>query len=265
MDGLLKRFGKSVAKIGTSDIDETEFMKYILEKKKKKTTNEKKDEETDATKYMLFDDLSEFSLDTTLFMENDTIHNGGDDEEFTIMENDDDDDDLEKEYYQEEQRQIKRLGSWGTFRSLGSATKLQRVGRSSSSSLSSSASSSRKRSLGLTKKRWNDDDNNNKNSKKNKKRVSFDYPPISSMKRCDYTISQEEISKLFFSEDELDQIQKDRYNALSTDEVEVVLVREKKKLSKQSGQSPAPENNHPKQRLVNRVQIYVRIRSTGIS
>ena len=67
-------------------------------------------------------------------------------------------------------------------------------------------------------------------AKKKKKRkgrrkrvVKFDYPPISSLRQ--YTRPDpEDLPNLFFTEDELDQIEDDRYSTMSTDDIEIVAV-----------------------------------------
>ncbi|VEU40666.1 unnamed protein product [Pseudo-nitzschia multistriata] len=59
-----------------------------------------------------------------------------------------------------------------------------------------------------------------------KKVVKFDYPPIKSLRQ--YTRPDpEDLPKLFFTEDELDQIEDDRYSTMSTDDIEIVAVSSK--------------------------------------
>ena len=61
-----------------------------------------------------------------------------------------------------------------------------------------------------------------KKKKKRKRTVGFEYPPISTMKEIP-RITSEERKKLFFTEDELDEYEKDRRYNIS-DDVEVVAV-----------------------------------------
>jgi len=67
--------------------------------------------------------------------------------------------------------------------------------------------------------------------------VKFDYPPISSMKQCPRT-DPKEIPRLFFTEEELDQIEDDRVSTYIADDVEVVAVASS--LSEDPGMAPPP-------------------------
>ncbi len=59
-----------------------------------------------------------------------------------------------------------------------------------------------------------------------KKVVKFDYPPIKSLRQ--YTRPDpEDLPNLFFTEQELDQIEDDRYSTMSTDDIEIVAVASK--------------------------------------
>ncbi len=61
-----------------------------------------------------------------------------------------------------------------------------------------------------------------KKIKKRTKVVNFEYPPISSMKACP-RVTEEERKKLFFTESELDDYERDRTNNIC-DDVEIVAV-----------------------------------------
>ena len=82
-----------------------------------------------------------------------------------------------------------------------------------------------------------------KESKKKRRRrprkrvVKFDYPPISSLRQYPRP-DPEDLPKLFFTEDELDQIEDDRYSTMSTDDIEIVAVS-----SKEGPKSPNSADN----------------------
>ena len=59
-----------------------------------------------------------------------------------------------------------------------------------------------------------------------KKIVKFDYPPVKSMKQFPRH-DPENLKNLFFTEQELDQIEYDRYSTMSTDDIEIVAVTAK--------------------------------------
>lgn len=63
----------------------------------------------------------------------------------------------------------------------------------------------------------------NKGRRRRKKLVKFDYPPIKSLRQ--YTRPDpEDLPNLFFTEEELDQIEDDRYSTMSSDDIEIVAV-----------------------------------------
>ena len=62
-----------------------------------------------------------------------------------------------------------------------------------------------------------------KKKKGRKRLVKFDYPPISSLRECPRT-DPADLPNLFFTEEELDQIEDDRYNTKTADDVEIVAI-----------------------------------------
>ena len=69
-----------------------------------------------------------------------------------------------------------------------------------------------------------------------KRVVRFDYPPISSLRECPRT-QPEQIRDLFFTENELEQIEDDRYSTISADDVEIVAIS-----TSSTGDSEYPED-----------------------
>ena len=59
--------------------------------------------------------------------------------------------------------------------------------------------------------------------KERKRLVKFDYPPISSLRECPRA-DPEDLPNLFFTEEELDQIEEDRWNTKTADDVEIVAI-----------------------------------------
>jgi len=59
-----------------------------------------------------------------------------------------------------------------------------------------------------------------------KRLVKFDYPPVKSLRQYSRP-NPEDLPNLFFTEDELDQIEDDRYSTMSTDDIEIVAVSSK--------------------------------------
>lgn len=91
---------------------------------------------------------------------------------------------------------------------------------------------------------------------KERKKVMFDYPPISSMKNCP-RITSEERDALFFTEDELDQMADDRRYNLN-DDVEVVAIQTSKP---KNSPLASEEERRKKKTHLKGVQIYLRQRS----
>lgn len=121
--------------------------------------------------------------------------------------------------------QLRRLGSWdtnGTFGTIGT--------NYSSSTLS-------RNGLDTNLSPVFDDDGNpidpkllqktiltsQKRHSKRKRLVKFDYPPVSSMKECP-RVDDEDMSKVFFAEGELEQFEEDRISTNVADDIEIVAV-----------------------------------------
>jgi len=64
---------------------------------------------------------------------------------------------------------------------------------------------------------------NNKSSRRKKKAVQFEYPPISSLRECPRTDPKDRAG-LFFTEEELEEIETDRVSCRMVDDIEVVAV-----------------------------------------
>jgi hypothetical protein len=146
--------------------------------------------------------------------------------------------------------QLRRLGSWdtnGTFGTIG--TNL------SSSTLSMN-------DLHTNFSPVFDDDGNEidpkllqktiESSKKRhsqrKRLVKFDYPPVSSVRECP-RVDEDDLSKVFFAEGELEQFEDDRISTNVADDIEIVAVASSS--SSEQDQSPAQEavENTPQDRL----------------
>lgn len=122
---------------------------------------------------------------------------------------------------QEENNMIRRLGSWNTINTI------ETTGTLDTANVSGDA-------------RFEDDDGNmidpkllekaqkarEKRRPRRKKIVKFDYPPVKSMKQFPRH-DPENLPNLFFTEQELDQIECDRYSTMSTDDIEIVAVTTK--------------------------------------
>ena len=129
---------------------------------------------------------------------------------------------------EEENNQLRRLGSWGTINTMGTADTDHTSLHSKSFDVSTAFG-------GLE-----DDDGHaidpvlfektqqtrEKRMPRRKKLVKFDYPPISSLRQCPRP-NPADLPNLFFTEGELDQIEDDRYSTMSTDDVEIVAVASK--------------------------------------
>lgn len=131
----------------------------------------------------------------------------------------------------EEQEQIRRMTSWGTLGTVGTQNTMLTM--DTARTLETSDGTMVEASMMVQ------DDNGNtinpvlleraKKSREQRKRkgrkrlVKFDYPPISSLRECPRT-APEDLPNLFFTEEELDQIEDDRYNTKVADDVEIVAI-----------------------------------------
>jgi hypothetical protein len=133
---------------------------------------------------------------------------------------------------EEEMDQIRRLSSWGTMGTIGTAGTgfTHETGRTLDTLDGTAADSAM----------MIQDDNGNeipsvllqkakkrrekqREHKGRKRLVQFDYPPISSVKECPRA-DPDDLPNLFFTEEELEQIEDDRYNTKTADDVEIVAV-----------------------------------------
>lgn len=132
----------------------------------------------------------------------------------------------------EEQDQIRRMTSWGTMGTLGTQNTLLTV--ETTRTLETSDGTMVEATtlmddeghlihpvlLETAKKRREQ----RKQKKKGRKRmVKFDYPPISSLRECPRA-DPRDLPNLFFTEEELDQIEDDRYDTKIADDVEIVAI-----------------------------------------
>jgi len=137
---------------------------------------------------------------------------------------------------EEEQQQLRRLTSWGT---VGTYETSETSGTPDTRNSHTNNPASRATANGVLE----DDDGipidanllrnksklNNAAAKscskkpRRKRVVRFDYPPISSLRECPRT-QPEQIGELFFTENELGQIEDDRYSTISADDVEIVAI-----------------------------------------
>mmetsp|Transcript_44326 Transcript_44326/g.44965 ORF Transcript_44326/g.44965 Transcript_44326/m.44965 type:complete len:420 (+) Transcript_44326:307-1566(+) len=83
-----------------------------------------------------------------------------------------------------------------------------------------------------------------KGERRSKKVVKFDYPPIKSLRQY-IRPDRADLPKLFFTEEELDQIEDDRYSTMSTDDIEIVAVSSKEQLSSQQSQAQQSRSHSP--------------------
>ena len=118
----------------------------------------------------------------------------------------------------EDDDQMRRLGSWGTFGTIGTNESLDNLtfeemkvdddGNPIHPQLIEKAKQKREKiQIGTSKKRA----------------VQFAYPPISSLRQCP-RIDPEEIDLLFFSDEELETYENDRRLAGTVDDIEIVAV-----------------------------------------
>jgi hypothetical protein len=117
----------------------------------------------------------------------------------------------------EEDDQMRRLGSWGTFGTVGTNESLDMIieGRKVDDDgnpinpqiLEKTKLNRAKLQSGMVKRRA----------------VKFAYPPISSLKQCP-RIDPDEVDLLFFSDEELETYENDRRSTGTVDDVEIVAV-----------------------------------------
>jgi hypothetical protein len=118
----------------------------------------------------------------------------------------------------EDDDQMRRLGSWGTFGTIGTNESLDNLtvdemkfdddGNPIHPQLLEKAKQKREKlQQGASKKRG----------------VKFAYPPISSLRQCP-RIEPEDVDLLFFSDEELETYENDRRSAGTVDDIEIVAV-----------------------------------------
>ena len=130
-----------------------------------------------------------------------------------------------------EYERLNRMNSWetnGTFGTVGTTGTTTTTATQKSVETSKSRSSSRSRNKKMKKT-------------KRKKTVAFEYPPISSMKECP-RITNEERKLLFFTEEELEEAERDRKSNIS-DDVEVVAIQKSMTEDSQSVKSFVNDND----------------------
>eukprot|EP00980_Cylindrotheca_fusiformis_P017625 scaffold5529_cov117-Cylindrotheca_fusiformis.AAC.2 len=123
---------------------------------------------------------------------------------------------------QEENNMIRRLGSWNTINTMettgtfevGTKTGEAECADDDGNAIDPTLLEKTHKSRGKRRQR-------------RKKIVKFDYPPVKSMKQFPRH-DPENLPNLFFTEQELDQIEGDRYSTMSTDDIEIVAVTSKK-------------------------------------
>jgi hypothetical protein len=133
-------------------------------------------------------------------------------------QDDDDESVMTLDTLEAEANQMRRLGSWNTHYTAGTFATMATMGDAT------------------LLQELEDDDGNAINrellrklqdkvtaQKKKKKKVKFDYPPIKSLKTCPRP-DPEDLPNLFFTPEELDLIEDDRYSTLNTDDVEIVAI-----------------------------------------
>jgi len=174
-------------------------------------------------------------------------------------------DTYEKEQLLEELHQIQRMTSWdthGTATTSGTTTTLNTIGTDDSSCSGDAVSglggvdddgnlipeevvkahqSRKERAEALFKSEKKQKKSSPKANKKPRKKVHFEYPPISSLKEYP-RITEEERKALFFTEDELDQYDYDRRTNIS-DDVEVVAIHDSDHYSKKRSKSKEGRNS----------------------
>jgi hypothetical protein len=144
---------------------------------------------------------------------------------------------------EEEMQQLHRLTSWGTTGTFGTAAtydtaeSLNTVRAATPGDSSVIGSSVFSVSNAPNEVVIQDDDGNvippeliehaqrcrEQRRTRRKRVVKFDYPPISSLRECPRA-NREDLPNLFFTEEELDEIEADRSSANIADDVEIVAV-----------------------------------------
>lgn len=147
----------------------------------------------------------------------------------------------------EEQEQIRRMTSWGTLGTMGTQTTALTL--ETARTLETSDGTMVEASMIQQQQLVQDDEGNlihpvllekakrrreERKKKKRTKLVKFDYPPISSLRECPRT-DPEDLPNLFFTEEELDQIEDDRYETRIADDVEIVAISKSKDESLSDG------------------------------
>ncbi|GFH49308.1 predicted protein [Chaetoceros tenuissimus] len=127
-----------------------------------------------------------------------------------------------------EYERLNRMNSWDTFGTIGTTGTTTTTATQKSVDTRNSRSSSRSRKKKMKKT-------------KRKKTVGFEYPPISSMKECP-RITNEERKLLFFTEEELEEAERDRKSNIS-DDVEVVAIQKSMTEDSQSVKSYIDHND----------------------
>lgn len=136
----------------------------------------------------------------------------------------------------EEMEQIRRMTSWGT---MGTATTNLTATTNMTLETARTLETSDGTMVEATIQQLVQDDEGNlihpvllekakrrretRKKKGRKRMVKFDYPPISSLRECPRT-DPEDLPNLFFTEEELDQIEDDRYDTKIADDVEIVAI-----------------------------------------
>jgi hypothetical protein len=133
---------------------------------------------------------------------------------------------------EEEMDQIRRLSSWGTMGTMGTAgtghthetgpTPDTVDGTAPNSAMLIQDDDGNKIPTILIQKAKKRREKQRKH-KGRKRLVHFDYPPISSVKECPRA-DPDDLPNLFFTEEELEQIEDDRYDTKTADDVEIVAV-----------------------------------------
>jgi len=151
---------------------------------------------------------------------------------------------------QDETNQIRRLGSWGTVNTYGTSA-------TNDTGFNSCETGQTPREINFLVE---DDDGNmidpvllqktqktrERRTPRRQKLVKFDYPPIKSLRQCPRP-DPKDLPNLFFTEDELYQIEDDRYSTMSTDDIEIVAVSsdaeecDRSKFRYKRGKSPKPK------------------------
>lgn len=156
---------------------------------------------------------------------------------------------LDNSAAEDEKMQIRRLTSWGTvdtFDNLSSALSLSMTGSSSTTGSMTEGDAS---TIQFT-----DDDGHvippeiveqvqkRRREKRRRQRVvRFDYPPIKSLRECPRH-NPDDLPDLFFTEEELDEIEADRTSTVTADDIEIVAVGNVSPSSSSLGSPKKSEN-----------------------